>query len=266
MLARMFDGRPIPDIARLSSLMLWSMLHTIDDDTRRDAELAYDAEVASIDATLKGVFAELKRRELLQRSIVIFTADHGEEFHEHGGYGHRTTLYNELIHVPLIVMLPGQSVGRRIPDVVSLVDLAPTILDLIGIARPSTFEGHTLRSFFADDTGLWSRLAFWRRPPEPRAAFSEIEPVGGRPFELHAHATSIVLGTHKLIVNRRGETELYDLASDPGERTALAGEGGAELRRRLADFIRQPDGTSPGRRVPLDEETERRLHALGYLN
>jgi uncharacterized sulfatase len=266
LLARMFRGRPLPDLVTLSNRLLWAAINPPDDEIRRDGELAYDAEVASIDASLKDLFAELERRGVLRDAIVAFAADHGEEFNEHGTYGHRTTLYNELIHVPLIIIPPGQGEGRRVPDVVSLVDVAPTLLDLVGAARPSTFEGRSLRGFLgADDGGWWARLT--RRRPAPRPAFSELEQTDSPQVRLHAHATAIVLGTRKLIANRRGEREVFDLARDPNERSPLEGDDAHELQVRLADFVHHPDGTRPRPTpsAPLDAETEQRLRALGYV-
>ena len=265
LLARMFRGRQLPDLVSVSNRLLWAAINPPDEKIREDGKLAYDAEVASLDASLKGLFAELERRGVLRDAIVVFTSDHGEEFYEHGGYTHRTTLYNELIHVPLIIVSPGQQEGHRVSDVVSLVDIAPTLLDLIGTARPSSFEGRSLRRLLApEDAGWWARLTS-RRRFAPRPAFSELEPIESVQTNLHAHATAIVLGTRKLIANRRGEREVFDLTRDPGEQNPVTGDDAHDLQLRLADFVRQPDGTRPAASAPLDAETEQRLRALGYV-
>src|SRR5206468_277619 len=133
-----------------------------------------DAEVASLDESLKALFAALERRGFLSHAVVVLTSDHGEEFADHGSFGHGGTLYNELIRVPLIVVLPGQTTGRRIGDVVSLVDVAPTILDLTGTPRPADFEGRSLRRLLEGDRLGWGRLAFWRPTEPPAVAFSEL--------------------------------------------------------------------------------------------
>lgn len=267
-LDRVLDGRPRPDVDLMSTRMTFAPFDAPDDETRRDLELVYDAEVASLDESLKRLFTELERRGFLQRAVVVFTSDHGEEFADHGSFGHGKTLYNELIRVPLILALPGQTEGRRIEDVVSLVDVAPTVLDLAGTFRPPDFEGRSLRPVVErDGGGAWTRLAFWRRP-EPVAAFSELLVA---PEEQHdrqrPHESAIVLGARKLIVGSQGESEAYDLASDPAERTPAVEKDGRELRRRLVELVRHRDGTraseQPG---SIDADTERRLRAFGYVN
>jgi arylsulfatase A-like enzyme len=91
----------------------------------------YAAEVAYVDSQVGVLIDELERRGLLSQAAVIVAADHGESFGEHGEQGHGMLVYQDVLHVPLIIRAPG--VGhRRIPGVVSLVDVMPTVLDLIG--------------------------------------------------------------------------------------------------------------------------------------
>jgi arylsulfatase A-like enzyme len=266
-LDRLFAGRARPDLVALSTRMMLANWNPPDETTRHDLELVYDAEVASLDASLQTLFGELARRGFLERAVVVFTSDHGEEFADHGGFGHGGTLYNELIRVPLIVVLPGQAEGRRIAEVVSLVDVAPTVLDLAGVARPADLEGRSLRDLLARAGSWWVRLAFWDRP-EPVPAFSELLIAEGKEKgRLRPHESAIVLGSQKLIVGPHGERERYDLATDPGEHTPAAAGDDTALRRRLADLVRHRDGVAaPGAAHPIDPETERRLRAFGYVN
>ena len=79
----------------------------------------------------------------MENAIVVITADHGEEFWEHGALTHGTNLYNENVRIPLILLTPGHAGGQRIEDNVSLIDVAPTLLDLAGLPRQPRFEGRT---------------------------------------------------------------------------------------------------------------------------
>ena len=96
------------------------------------AEL-YDAEVAALDRRLRRVFRRLRTRGLLEHAIVVVTADHGEEFDEHGEFQHGRTLYQESVRIPLIMVGPGLPAGRVVDQPVSIVDVAPTIFDLVGL-------------------------------------------------------------------------------------------------------------------------------------
>jgi arylsulfatase A-like enzyme len=262
-LDRVLAGKPRPDLAAISMHMTFAIFDPPNDDERRELELVYDAEVASMDESLQRLFAELDKRGFLQRSIIVFTSDHGEEFADHESFGHGRSLYNEVIHVPLILVVPGRTTGRRITDVVSLVDVAPTILDLTGTFRPPPFEGRSLRSLLADEGWSWKRL--WRRP-EPAAAFSELLRAEGERRH-RPHETAVVLGQRKLIVGPEGESELYDLEADPAEKQPVTGQDGKELRHRLVDLVRHRDGhVAAGQPAPMDPETERRLRAFGYVN
>src|SRR5262249_22562701 len=90
------------------------------------------------------LFAELDRRGFLDNALVVIVSDHGEEFIEHGRTSHGRTLYEESVHVPFIVVGPGVAAGRRVAENVSLIDLAPTLLDLLGLPPEPRFEGRSL--------------------------------------------------------------------------------------------------------------------------
>jgi arylsulfatase len=109
------------------------------EDVRRYLSSLYDAGIAALDRDLGELFTELDRRGLLERSVVVLTADHGEEFFEHGLALHRQ-LYRECTAVPLLVRPPGGTAPRRVSTAVGLVDVAPTILDLAGIQRPDSMQ------------------------------------------------------------------------------------------------------------------------------
>ncbi|MCA9542659.1 MAG: sulfatase, partial [Myxococcales bacterium] len=113
--------------------------------TTDDSDLArYRAEVIYTDLQIARLFRALETTGLLDRTIVVVTADHGDEFGDHGGQYHSTSLYDELIRVPLIVRVPGLP-PRVVDEAVSLLDIAPTALDLLGVPAPATFEGRSLK-------------------------------------------------------------------------------------------------------------------------
>src|SRR5439155_2936378 len=164
-----------------------------------------------LDGGLRELFAGLERRGFLGNTFVAITADHGEEFNDHGLVGHGTTLYNELIRVPLLVRLPRQPRRVDVDDVVSLVDIAPTMLSTAGVPSPSAFEGRVLEAVSRGPwLASWSRL--WRRDGTPPPAFSElIIPERSEAKNVRPHERAVVLGSQKLILGPGGESELYDL-------------------------------------------------------
>lgn len=174
----------------------------------------YDSEIAYADAAVGRLlrFIEQKR----PGAIVILTADHGEEFDEHGGRYHGKTLFEEQIRVPLIIAVPDVA-PRVIPGPVELIDLAPTILGLLDIPVPVRMRGTDLGPWLASPPAPNDRL-----PP----AFAEVE-----------NKRMIVLGNEKLVCDLNfGFCQYFDLARDPREQRDLAAERPervSELRGRL---------------------------------
>ena len=114
----------------------------------------YDAEIRATDDTIRQLMAALEDAGLLQNAAILVVSDHGEEFFEHGGKGHHTTLYEEVLHVPLILNVPGRRpVEGRVGQVVSLVDLYPTVCALFGIPCPGEGPGESLLPLFRGSTG-----------------------------------------------------------------------------------------------------------------
>jgi arylsulfatase len=197
----------------------------------------YDGAITSMDDQVGRLLAALEERGLLENTLVVFVADHGEEFIDHGGLGHEHTLYQELIHVPMILAGPGVRAGTIITEPVSLVDLAPTLLEGLGLAFPAPVEG----------LSLWGAVG--RAEPAPvRDIFMEETYVGLR-SPVHAFR-AVRDGDAKLIGRTfqasgegRWSWELYDLAEDPGETRNLAvamPERVIDLRRRLESWAGRP--------------------------
>jgi arylsulfatase A-like enzyme len=222
----------------------------------------YAGEVRYTDSELARVLAALAALGELDRTVVVITSDHGEEFWEHGWKAHDETLYDEVLRVPLILRAPGLvPSGRRIATQVSLADLTPTLLDLLSIPAPPTMQGRSVVPLFRDPAA--PELA-------TRPAFSQLRK-RAKQIELLSARTP----TRKWIW-RTGSggppLEVYDLTTDPGEHQnlatpELAAEGEA-LRARFHALApaRSDQVPSPTPPPTLDPRTHEKLRALGYTD
>ena len=207
----------------------------------------YDEEVAFVAAQVARFLEALVRRSVLERGLVVLTADHGEEFFDHGALEHGHTLYQELLRIPFAIWGHGVRAGRY-SEPVSLVDVLPTILDATGVAAPDGVDG----------ASLWPLLTA-RGELGERQLIAENSLYGDQ-------RRAIVEWPWKLIVNlEKPEIALYDLERDPEEgenlaeqRPEVAERLAAALRERAPRVIRQDP-------VELDADTRRELRALGYL-
>lgn len=228
----------------------------LSEDEIRLLESLYDGETAAVDAEIRRLFEELDVRGFFDHSIVVVTSDHGEEFHEHGGMLHGFTLYNHDIRIPLIVLAPEAKVGHTVETHVSLVDLLPTVSELIGMPLDPAFEGRSFAS-----------LLRGQKTPSPDIV-SELFPSGGS-VDLRRHQSALVRDSLKLLVAPNGRLELYDLEEDPEEmkpnpadladRSETLAGALADTRAELADRA-----LPAAERGEVDEETKERLRALGY--
>jgi arylsulfatase A-like enzyme len=176
----------------------------------------YRSQVAAVDAWLGQVLDALDQPPLAQRALVFFTADHGEAFGEHGTGGHSTTIYEELLRVPLIAYGAALS-PRTVDDAISLADLGPTLLDLFGQPTPAGFLGESLEGALRGEKNTFTRPLF----AEGRLR------------------RAIIDDNLKVIVDLRRKTvEEYDLARDPGELENRFGDPRfAPLYSTLAEFF-----------------------------
>ncbi len=168
----------------------------------------YDGEIRDVDWLVGEVVAELDRLGLRDRTLIVLMADHGEEFMEHGGFTHGRTLYQEIVRVPLIFSGPLiEQPGRRISTPVALLDLLPTLADLMGVPVPAEARGQSLAPV----------LQGKEAEPKERPIFSEGK--NRDPFDLQM----VLDGGYKLLYSASRQTvELYDLRSDPEEQVNLA--------------------------------------------
>jgi arylsulfatase A-like enzyme len=232
---------------------------SIDPRDLHHVQSLYDGELLYTDRQIERLFQEMKRLGLYEKALLVVTSDHGEEFLDHGQWEHQKTLYEEQLRVPLLIKFPGDAaIGpRRVPGQVGLVDVAPTVLDALGIPAPPTFQGRSLLD--AARGGV----------PLEAEAWAETEHTidGSRKIALRRGA-----GGEKAIftLTERGvEIELYDLGRDPLERETLDAAGAREaLERRLRDYLEEAAARRGGKTRPevdLDPEDVERLRSLGYL-
>jgi len=210
----------------------------------------YDAEVAYADAMVGRLLDDLRAAGQLDRTIVTVAADHGESLGEHGERTHGVFVYESTIRVPWIVRLPAAGPRGGASDaLVRLIDLAPTVLDLAGVAAPSSFEG---------------RSAAAGAP----ASSAYIEAMDANVTRNWAPLTGIVTTDRKLI--DLPIAELYDVAGDPREATNLFTRE-PERARTLASLLRTAidgfgaRGAAAAEKTTLSADARQRLQALGYV-
>ncbi|HEU4403584.1 MAG TPA: sulfatase, partial [Candidatus Polarisedimenticolia bacterium] len=235
----------------------------------------YDGEIAQVDAAL-GALLDEATREAGGPLLTVLTSDHGESLGEQGYYfAHGEYLYNAGLRVPLIVSLAGTvPAGLRIPGLAQNIDVAPTILALLGIGRLQAADGRPL--LLGASAGRTVTAAPGRGLIFAESDFQLIHPENRR-YYLPGPAgkwSAVSDGRSKLILIPKpgGEIlEFYDLETDPGERRNLEGAGAdavtrGHLLRELRQFVDYDPGWLPGPPTGPDDEERRRLRALGYLN
>lgn len=213
----------------------------------------YDGEIAFVDAAFGRLLDELARRGLADDTLVIFTADHGEEFFDHGGFEHGRTLFRELLTIPLLMRLPQRlHAGTRSDVLARQVDVLPTVLDVLGVDPEPSLAGRSLlpHRHDGDDDGA-----------EALAQTS----LASRDLE------GLVTGPWKIVQasRRPDETpEVYDTIADPLEQRNRHSRSpvllGYARQRLAAAAAAMPDRTLRERSAPVDPALIERLRALGY--
>lgn len=249
-----------------------AIFKNLSEEERQNAIGLYDGEIRYTDEKLIGPLVEkLKEMALYDQTMIIFTSDHGEEFYDHGGWGHGHSLYDESLKVPLIIKFPESKFrGEKFENIISLVDIMPTILEEMGLDFSDLIlDGRSLmpvlkgkekedRIFFADigNNVLNSRI------PQ-RAAMNS--------------------GKNKLIFNKRfskedlafflypppslDAVEIYDLSEDPFETLNMSNKR-AELANQIIREINDIYSKAKKRKIgkaDIDERLKEQLRALGYI-
>jgi len=240
-------------------------------------EQRYFGEIRYCDSEIGRFLDELDALGRTRDTLVVFIADHGEAFMEHGFRHHGFTVHREEVHVPLILRYPGRiAAGRRVPSLVRSIDVHTTIADLMGLDIPRHVEGESLVPQAA------ARPASDRPRTGGRAASLRLggsgSKSGTRAFsELHqrgvetapGHCVSCEDERYKLILLLEQDRRLlYDVLRDPDEQTDLAAQQpdrAAAMERTIRQFLKERKGLQATSR-PMTPAEERRLRALGYLD
>jgi len=206
----------------------------------------YDAAVAYADDTVGRFVADLKKRGLYDRAVVVLLSDHGEGLGDHGELDHGVFVYREAIHVPLIVKLPhSEHAGTHVSSLAALSDVLPTILAAARIAPPARVDGIDLLAAKENPNRQIDAESYYAR------------------LHLHWHElTSVVTATAQYI--EAPTRELYDLAADPAEKSNVIAARRREAAALAHDLAAR---TKPlGAPTHVDEEDQRKLASLGYVS
>jgi arylsulfatase A-like enzyme len=223
----------------------------------------YDGEIAFTDEQIGRLLDALARRGLERDTLVVIVADHGEGLMTHGHMKHGVHIYEEAVRVPLLVRWPGRvPAGRVVDAVVALVDLGPTLLELLGApVEGQPFQGRSLAAAFRGEEPFDSRREIFLQRRHYDGGIYNGTYAEGEKFGVRA-------GSWKYIVGEEEETrELFDLSEDPGEARNLHDdfpEVAARLAARLEEWRRRHAraGEAP---PPIPDEEAERLEALGYV-
>ncbi|MEW6363012.1 MAG: sulfatase [Acidobacteriota bacterium] len=218
----------------------------------------YDGEIRAVDSYVKRILNELRRTKLDSNTLVIFTADHGEELFDHNNFSfHSGTVYNPTLHIPLILRLPASMPRRGAEETpVSIVDIAPTILEIAGLKAPASFQGQSLlvRSSARRGQALsetWEIFTLvdstYRYVYNPKNIHPKTE-AKGWPYAIKAE-------------------ELYDVRSDRLQKTDILQSNqqtAAALKAHLIEWMGKVV-KGPAKKQEIDKETQEELKALGYI-
>jgi arylsulfatase A-like enzyme len=240
---------------------------------RRCAIDRYDGEIAHNDRSIENLTGKLKELGLLDNTLVVVASDHGEEFWEHGLSAHRHSLYAELIHVALMMWNPKLiPQARRVAEPVQLIDILPTVLDLLGLKAPDGLEGRSLVPLLKGAPHGATVPAM-----STKLALPSAKPGGGVPENL-TDTFARVEPDWKLIYRPQAarahmkQVELYDRRADRADKSDIAAqhtEVADRMRLDITKWIDQEKAVKarigPGGSKPLDRNTLERLRSLGYL-
>jgi arylsulfatase A-like enzyme len=232
----------------------------------------YDASIRAMDVEIARLVERLGELGLAEDTLIVFLADHGEEFLEHGRHFHGYNAYGEMINIPLVMWWPGViPAGKRVATTVQAIDVLPTVLDLARIPVPEEAQGQSLLPLVAGDPpeelGWRRRPAFAERAYAPTAFTDDTDPI---------EAITVVDGEWKLIKNLalpegRPEYELYDHREDPINTTNLADQH-PDVVERLSKLLESWHESAKAAHIAPDAAAEdmspeelERLRSLGYV-
>jgi len=251
------------------------LIYFVDEMTLNSNEIEalkalYDAEINYLDQKIGELTDFLKREGIYDETMIILTADHGEHFGEHNLYSHVSSLYEPIIHIPLIIKYPGRSDnGKWMSSLVQLVDVFPTVIDVLGLDQQLSEKvqgvslGGTKEIFHEFIIAEWEgRIPSFIMKRVGNPDSSEVVRRFKDPMVM------IRQGDHKFIKSESGKEELYDIGRDKDERFNKIGEEkiiAAELKKKLLKWQAMNQKIEHEKQSSVDELTKKNLESLGYL-
>ena len=237
----------------------------------QQAENRYDGEILRNDSSFELLVRKLRQLGVLDNTLIIVLSDHGEEFWDHGWTAHGHSVYEELTHSTLMMWNPALfPKPRRISEPVQLIDVMPTVLDLLALKTPPVAEGQSL-------VPLARGQPFKRRGLVLSSKFAAVRPQGLVP-ENSTDSFSIIDSHWTFIYRNKAakagikKVELYDRTKDPTEQHDLSAQHPEDVEKKIATLIQWIDAQNRLRQVightgtsQLDQRTLERLRSLGYL-
>lgn len=236
----------------------------------------YDGEIAYVDAMVGEVVQTLRQMQMLENTLLIITADHGEHFGEHGMFSHVSSLYEPIVHVPLIVHHPKfYQPGSIYDGPVQTIDIFPTVLDLLATSYPGPVAppGRSLLPAGGKlqlDAGR-PIIAEWegRVPKYVKRKLRERHLNSPGDYDFMTQRMKMVRKqNHKYILREDGDEQLFNLASDPTESRNLATSEPAicdALKRHLSELEDMALFSTSANEVEMNDDVKARLQDLGYL-
>ncbi len=211
----------------------------------------YDNEISYIDRIFAKIISDLKKRNLLNKTIIVFTADHGDAFNEHQNWFHGTSVYNEVTHIPLFIYFPGSVKGQRSEKLMSIIDIFPTVAELAGTPVSDTVEGIDILSESNNDILISAHF--------------------GKKNNQEGEIYSLIEKNWKLIdfddIGGGVASELYNLAEDMEEKNELSEQFPEKfkfMKLKLRSILTNMK-TDAFKNEKKDKETLRILRSLGYI-
>jgi arylsulfatase A-like enzyme/Flp pilus assembly protein TadD len=231
----------------------------------RYAAAPYDGEIAYADSAVGKLLSQLRVRGLYDGALIAVMADHGEGLGEHGEDTHGVFLYDETIHVPLLFKMPHErSAGRRIDSRVGLVDVLPTILQVVGSPAPKDVQGESLLSMINPAGAGAPGVGMAAQASADRPAYAESD----YPRRAFGWSSLRALRTGKYLFIEAPQKELYDQSADPQAQRNLVSSSAAvtgTLAGQLEAFRKKTGSSREAPKTSMDPDLQEKLSALGYV-
>ncbi len=250
----------------------------VDDALTESYKELYRGEILAFDSFFGDFIAALRRRGIYDRSLIVLMSDHGEEFYEHGGWAHNHSMYGELLHVPLLVKFPGgEHQGRTIKETVGVIDILPTVLAAVGRrTQDPAVDGLDLAPLLSGKKlarpFLFSSISncrFLHQIPPKFAVLSDRHKVI---YNYDYSPADLKFFADEGLPPPTGQTEIYDLELDPGDRVDLFAtrkdvylQASQQIKRLRSVIDANLARKRPAQQRRFDKELQKQMKSLGYL-